>query len=307
MQTALTLTAPWLSDYRAFMSVHQNFFLGCAVWAYKGWLGDFFPPHSRAADFLRLYSQRLTAVEINATFYGVPSRDTVTRWAAETPPSFQFCPKLPRDLTHKGLLQPSIPHALTFGKLMQGLGDRLGPIFVQLPPRYGPKMLNDLSAFLSAWPQKEIPLAVEVRHLDWFREPHALALTSLLESLSVGRVLLDTRPLYEGPDDPQSGMKWRKPKLPLQLSVTAPFSLVRFISHPRRERNTPFVEEWGTHVERWLQRGTHIYFFVHCPIEDHSPGTARYFHSLLEQRKIPVPPLLWNALQSPPTQLNLFQ
>ena len=203
---SLPLTPTPDADYRTCMSTSTNFYLGCAVWAYKGWLGDFFPASSRAADFLRLYSQRLTAVEINATFYGVPSRDTVTRWAEETPPGFQFCPKLPRDLTHRGLLQPSIPHALTFGKLMQTLGDRLGPIFVQLPPQYGPTMLNDLHAFLSAWPREEIPLAVEVRHLDWFREPHAHALTSLLESLGVGRVLLDTRPIYEGPDDPQIGM-----------------------------------------------------------------------------------------------------
>ena len=285
----------------------SNFFLGCAVWAYKGWLGDFFPPQSRAADFLRLYSQRLTAVEINATFYGVPSRDTVTRWAEETPPGFQFCPKLPRDLTHRGLLQPSVPHALAFGKLMQTLDDRLGPIFLQLPPQYGPTMLNDLHVFLSSWPREEIPLAVEVRHPDWFREPHASALTSLLDGLGIGQVLLDTRPIYEGPNDPQIGMERRKPKLPLRPNVTAPFSLVRFITHPQRESNKLFMEEWATHVERWLRQGTRIYFFVHCPIEEHSPGTARYFQRLLEQRKIPVSPLPWNAIPSTPTQLSLFQ
>ncbi len=289
------------------MPVSQNFFLGCAVWAYKGWLGDFFPPKSPAADFLRLYSQRLTAVEINATFYGVPSRDTVKRWAAETPAGFQFCPKLPRELTHKGLLQPSIPHALSFGKLMQTLGDRLGPIFMQLPPQYGPTMLNDLNAFLSAWPQHEIPLAVEVRHPDWFREPHAQTLTSLLERLHIGRVLLDTRPIYQGPDDPQIGTERRKPKLPLQPSVSAPFSVVRFISHPQRESNNSFIEEWVTHVAQWLRQGTRIYFFVHCPIEEHSPGTARHFQHVLEQRKIPVPPLPWDSIKTAPTQLSLFR
>jgi uncharacterized protein YecE (DUF72 family) len=67
------------------------------------------------------------------------------------------------------------------------------------------------------------------------------------------------------------------------------------------------MEEWGTHVERWLRQGTRIYFFVHCPIDEHSPGTARYFQRLLEQRKIPVPPLPWNAILSTPTQLSLFQ
>ncbi|MBM4256170.1 MAG: DUF72 domain-containing protein [Deltaproteobacteria bacterium] len=288
------------------MASLSHFFLGCAVWAYKGWLGEFFPPGSRTADFLRLYSQRLTAVEINATFDGVPSRETVTRWAAETPPGFRFCPKLPRDLTHKGLLQPSIPGALQFGKLMQGLGDRLGPIFVQLPPQYGPTMLHDLGAFLATWPRQEIPLAVEVRHPDWFREPHSSALTSLLERNSVGRVLLDTRPIYEGPDDPQVGMERRKPKLPLHPCVTAPFSLVRFISHPQQKSNNQFMEEWLTQVEQWLHQGIQIYFFVHCPIEEHSPGTARHFQSLLEQRKIPVPSLPWNTVTSAPTQLRLF-
>ena len=190
---------------------------------------------------------------------------------------------------------------------MQGLGDRLGPIFAQLPPPYSPAMLNDLSAFLSAWAQHEIPLAVEVRHPDWFSEPHASALTSLLDRLGIGRVLLDTRPIYEGPDDPQLGTERRKPKLPLQPSVTAPFSFVRFITHPQRESNKLFMEEWGTYVERWLRQGTRIYFFIHCPIEEHSPGTARDFQRLLEQRKIPVPPLPWNAIPSTPTQLSLFQ
>lgn len=290
------------------MSVSGNFFLGCAVWAYKGWVGDFYPARSRQTDFLRLYSQRLTAVEVNATFYAVPNKETVRRWAADTPPGFAFCPKLPRELTHRGLLQPSIPEALQFVELMREFGDRLGPIFMQLPPQYGPELLLDLTKFLRAWPHETVPLAVEVRHADWFREPHALALTSLLEQFAIGRVLLDTRPIYQGlDDDPQIGNERRKPNLPLQPTVTAPFSVVRFISHPQRELNQLFLDEWAGRVETWLRQGTRIYFFVHCPVEDHSPGTARAFQRLLEQQGTPIPPLPWNALRTPPTQLSLFQ
>jgi uncharacterized protein YecE (DUF72 family) len=288
------------------MSEPRNFFLGCAVWAYKGWIGDLYPPNSRQRDFLRLYSQRLTAVEGNTTFYAVPDRDTVARWAADTPPGFAFCPKLPRGLTHKNILQPAIPGALQFLEQMQGLGDRLGPIFAQLPPHYRPALLDDLTAFLTAWPRGEAPLAVEVRHPDWFHEPHASALTSVLERLGVGRVLLDSRPIYDGPDDPQVSRERRKPKLPLQPSVTAPFSLVRFISHPHRECNQPFLEEWAGYVGRWLRQGTRIYFFVHCPVEAQSPGTARYFQHLLEQHGVPVPSLPRNGLRSGPAQLSLF-
>jgi uncharacterized protein YecE (DUF72 family) len=289
------------------MSVPRNFFLGCAVWSYKGWVGDFYPPDSRQADFLRLYSRRLTAVEGNTTFYAVPDAETVARWAAETPPGFAFCPKLPRDLTHKSVLRPSIPGALQFLQQMQGLGDRLGPIFAQLPPHYGPLLLDDLTAFLSAWPRDEAPLALEVRHRDWFREPHAGVLTGLLEELGVGRVLLDTRPIYNAPDDRQIHSERRKPKLPLQPCVTAPFSLVRFISHPHWEYSRSFLEEWVGLVDRWLRQGVQIYFFVHCPVEARSPGTARHFQQLLEQRGVPVPPLPWNTLAPPPAQLSLFR
>jgi len=288
------------------MSVASNFFLGCAVWAYKGWIGDFYPAHSRQADFLRLYSQRLIAVEVNATFYAVPNKETVRRWAAETPPGFAFCPKLPRDLTHRGLLLPSIPGALQFLELMQEFGDRLGPIFMQLPPQYSPTLLDDLTTFLRAWPRQSVPLVVEVRHPDWFREPHARALTALLEQLAIGRVLLDTRPIYQGLDDPQIGNARRKPQLPLQPTVTAPFSMVRFISHPQPELNQLFLEEWAVRVDTWLRQGTRIYFFVHCPIDEHSPGTARSFQQMLEQKGTPIPPLPWNALRTPPTQLSLF-
>jgi uncharacterized protein YecE (DUF72 family) len=303
---ALSLVLPLASGYRAFMSTPRDFFLGCAVWAYKGWIGDLYPSGSRPADFLRLYSRRLTAVEGNTTFYAIPDQDTITRWVAETPLGFAFCPKLPRELTHQRLLQPSIPGALDFLKHMQGLGDRLGPIFAQLPPHYGPDLLDDLTAFLSAWPRREAPLALEVRHPDWFREPQASALMATLERFGVGRVLLDTRPIYEGPDDPQAGVERRKPKLPLQPGVTAPFSLIRFISHPHQEFNRSYMEEWAGLIERWLCQGTRIYLFVHCPIEAQSPGTARLFQQVLEQHGVPVPPLPWNKLGSGLAQLRLF-
>jgi uncharacterized protein YecE (DUF72 family) len=85
----------------------MNFLLGCAVWAYKGWVGELYPKGSKAAEFLPLYTQRFTTVEGNTTFYAVPNQETVVSWASQMPPGFEFCPKLPRQLTHNGLLEPS--------------------------------------------------------------------------------------------------------------------------------------------------------------------------------------------------------
>ncbi|MCC5638364.1 DUF72 domain-containing protein [Nostoc sp. CHAB 5844] len=284
----------------------MNFFLGCAVWAYKGWVGEFYPPGTRATEFLRLYSRRLTTVEGNTTFYAVPNQETVSRWLAETPPGFEFCLKLPRDITHKGLLQPNIPAALKFLERMQLLGKRLGPMFVQLPPSYPPTLIDDLTAFLEAWPRENASIALEVRHCDWFQEPYTSQLTALLEKLGVGRVLLDSRPIYNGEDDPQLQSERRKPKLPVQFSVTASFSLIRFISHPTLSENQQFMAEWVTQIQQWLQAGTRIYFFVHCPLEERSPQNAHHFQKLLEQSGVEVPPLPWNYLDHPPSQLSLW-
>jgi uncharacterized protein YecE (DUF72 family) len=283
-----------------------NFYIGCAVWAYKGWVGELYPPGTRNADFLNLYSRRFTTVEGNTTFYATPNAETVTRWATETPPGFEFCLKLPKNITHQKLLQPHIPEALAFLEQMRPLGTHLGPVFAQLPPSYSPALLDDLTAFLTAWPRTETPLALEVRHIDWFQEPHASNLTSLLEELGVGRVLLDSRPIYTGDDDPQLLSERRKPKLPVQFSVTAPFTLIRFISHPQLSMNQIFMEEWVRQIQEWLQAGIKIYFFVHCPTEDMSPINARYFQQLLEESGVLVPPLPWNNLQQAPHQLSLW-
>src|SRR5579883_254147 len=282
-----------------------NFRIGCAIWGYKGWLGELFPADSRAAEFLHLYSRRFATVEGNTTFYSIPDAETVTRWATETPDGFEFCLKLPKSLTHNGLLQPALPDTVAFLETMRGLGDRLGPLFAQLPPSYSPARFADLEAFLTALPRHEAEFALEVRHLDWFKPPHAEKLTDLLARLGVGRVLLDTRPIYDAPDDPQLHSERKKPKLPLQPSVTAPFSLIRFISHPDRALNQSYLEEWVTLVDQWLQHGARIYFFVHCPVEARSPVNARHFQTLLEQRHVAVPPLPWNSIDTP-TQLNLF-
>lgn len=284
----------------------MSFFIGCAVWAYKGWVGELYPQGSRSGEFLHLYSRRFTTVEGNTTFYAVPNQETVTRWATETPPGFEFCLKLPRDVTHKGLLQPHIPDALDFLQRMRLLGKRLGPMFAQLPPSYSPDSINDLTTFLEAWHHDEVPLALEVRHQNWFTEPHASNLTALLQRLGVGRVLLYSRPIYTGDDDPQLKSERRKPKVPVVYSVTAPFCLIRFISHPNLSVNQPFMEEWVIQIKQWLQQDKRIYLFVHCPVEERSPNTARYFQKLLETSGAAVPSLPWNILDHPPNQLSLW-
>jgi uncharacterized protein YecE (DUF72 family) len=285
------------------------FRLGCAVWACKDWTGEFFPPGSRASDYLKLYGERLTTVEGNTTFYSLPSPDMVKRWANETPEHFRFCPKIPRTISHEGALTPHLAKALDFLRLMQGLGIRLGPLLLQLPPSYSPASYEDLAAFLTAWPRAEAQIALEVRHLDWFKPADANRLNGLLTALGVGRILLDTRPIYEldsNEGDPQLRSERPKPRVPLQPEVTAAFSIVRYISHPECDRNNEYLAQWFEHFRHWLTQGTSIYMFVHCPIEAHSVTIAHRFQAMLEKAAVEVPALPWNLLERPPEQLALF-
>ena len=284
----------------------MSFWLGAALWGYKEWTGEFFPPKSRAADFLKLYSRRLTTVEGNTTFYSVPDAATVQRWAAETPTGFKVCPKLPRDVTHQGSLAERRAGAIAFLDRMQPLGDRLGPLFAQLPPSYSPSQFEDLAAFLQAWPRDRAELALEVRHIQWFQEPYAQRLNTLLQDLGIGRVLLDTRPIYDCPDDPQVLSERKKPRVPLCTDTPTDFCLVRYISHPDFSFNAPYWDEWVPRVDQWLRAGKRVYFFVHCPQEQHSVTFARHLQALLEAAQAPVPPLPWNELAAPPAQLSLF-
>ncbi|MEM7066326.1 MAG: DUF72 domain-containing protein [Cyanobacteria bacterium P01_B01_bin.77] len=286
-----------------------SFRLGCAVWAYKEWLGDFYPAGSRATNFLRLYGERLTCVEGNTTFYSIPTPEMVQRWVDNTPDTFRFCPKLPRTVTHRGALVPQLADALSFLSLMQGLGARLGPIFAQLPPRYSPASFADLENFVAGWPHATNPLAVEVRHLDWFKSPQSERLNSLLAKFNVGRVLLDSRPVFtwsHPTDDPQLRSERKKPRVPLLPVTTANVVLVRYISHPELDRNRDFLAGWVERVGEWLAQGLSVYFFVHCPTEVKSPAIARYFQEQLEKTGIDVSPLPWSLIEAEPQQLGLF-
>ena len=286
----------------------MNFYLGCAVWSYREWVGDLYPPNSRERDFLSLYSRRLTAVEGNTTFYAIPSIDTIKKWVAQTPKGFKFCPKLHRQITHQGLLTPHLPQALNFLSKMSHLEDRLGTIFIQLPPSYSPAYLQDLREFLTACSRTKISLALEVRHLDWFQPEYRDRLNSLLLKLNIARVLLDTRPIYNCPDDPQKNSQRRKPKVPLQPEILGDVGLVRFISHPQARYNETFFHQWTDSIDRWLSLNKTIYFFVHCPQEVRSPSTVKLFDSLLQKccHRSSIPPLPWNQIAPHPTQLSLF-
>lgn len=269
-------------------------YLGCPVWTHKGWQGTLYPKGTKQGDYLRVYSRTFNTVEGNTTFYAVPNEETVARWAAATPEGFRFCPKLPRDISHGGSLQKNMAAAYAFIERMQGLGEKLGPIFIQLPPSYGIDQIDDLQTFLEAWP-RDVQLSVEVRHPDFFTPEGNTTLNWLLTDFAIARVLMDVRPIRlnpvaEGDQEALDTALDRKPDVPLLPDVTAPFSLVRYIGHPQRELNASFLDEWAERIKGWNEQGTDIYFICHCPDDTYAPGLCKDLQARLAQVGLSEPP-----------------
>ena len=122
---------------------------------------DFYPAGTKPGDFLRTYAERLPTVELNATFYRLPSEEQLRAWAAQTPDGFRFAVKMSRQITHFGRVD-GIP---TFCERVRALGDRLGPILVQLPPSR-PRDEGLLRLFLDSL-DPELRYAFEFRHDSW--------------------------------------------------------------------------------------------------------------------------------------------
>jgi uncharacterized protein YecE (DUF72 family) len=147
--------------------VTMRIHVGTSGFAYKEWRGSFYPEVMKEKEMLRYYAERLGTVEVNNTFYRMPARETMLRWAEQVPDGFTFVLKASQRITHRQRLSPE--SAETVGVLFDvavALGDHLGPVFFQTPPLLK-KDAPRLRAFLGCLPAGH-PVAFEFRHESWF-------------------------------------------------------------------------------------------------------------------------------------------
>ncbi|MFZ5813583.1 MAG: DUF72 domain-containing protein [Thermodesulfobacteriota bacterium] len=142
--------------------------VGTSGWSYAHWKGPFYPESLPAGEMLAAYAARLASVEANGFFYGLPPPGAVARWHDRTPAGFVFAVKASRYLTHiKKLTDPAEPVARLL-EATAGLGPKLGPVLLQLPPRWKPDAAR-LDAALAAFPPGQ-RLAVEPRDPRWVED-----------------------------------------------------------------------------------------------------------------------------------------
>ena len=263
--------------------------LGTQGWNYDAWVGPFYPIGTRGADYLSLYARAFNTVEVDSTFYAPPSAKTMRDWAARVPDGFTFALKLPKEISHESRLRDETGLAPIFFERARELGDKLGPILIQLGPDFMPDERPALADFLSLLPL-DLQFAVEFRQRGWIDED----ILALLTDHNVALALTDAR--------------WipRKTMLSLAERPTADFAYVRWMgpnrdivdySHIQFDR-TRELEAWS-HVLRGLaDRVKVVWGFANNHFAGHSPSTARDLQKLVGQE--PVMP------ESLATQRRLF-
>ncbi len=235
--------------------------IGCSGWEYSHWRGEFYPPALPRARWLDHYAGVFDTVEINATFYRLPEASTFTRWRERVPPGFLFAVKASRYLTHvRRLRDPADPLHRFFSRA-RVLGDRLGPVLYQLPPRWRLD-LDRLRVFLEAVPP-DVPQAVEFRDPSWYSD----ATFDVLERHGVALCLHDL-------GDAASPRR-----------VTAPFVYVRFhgaATHGGRYADHE-LRDWAVWLAQQVQAGRAIYAYFNNDVGGHAPRNARTLRRFVRQ------------------------
>lgn len=207
--------------------------VGTSGYSYAEWKGSFYPEDLPASEMLRYYAGRLSTVEINNTFYRMPSVKLLAGWAEQVPAGFRFALKASQRITHQKRLKEAGEEVAYFFGSASILGDRLGAVLFQLPPNLK-KDLPRLAAFLELLPAGS-RCAFEFRHTSWFEE-------DLFETLrSRGAALC----IAEDED------------LATPLEATASWGYLRL---RRQDYGEKELQEWAERIRRQRWSDTYVFF-----------------------------------------------
>jgi len=235
-------------------------YIGTSGWSYPLWHGPFYPadlPRSRELEF---YASRFPAVELNNTFYSLPSADTLAGWAERTPAAFHFTAKLSRYVTHMKKLRDAEEPLSGFLDRIAALGDKAGPVLVQLPPNWGfdePRLADFLAAL-----DARFRYAFEFRDPSWFddraldllaRHDAALCIYDLAGETSPRQVTTDF--VYVRLHGPQPGY--------------------------RGSYDTTTLAGWAGALSTWSSQGRNVFVFFDNDADGSAPTDAARLDAML--------------------------
>lgn len=236
-------------------------FVGCAKWGRKDWVGKIYPPGTKESDFLSLYAKHFNCIELNATFYRIPTVSQTSGWAAKVGKDFKFSPKFTDKISHLKRLKDVKELTDQFLEGISGFKENLGPVFLMPHPGMSPKTLDTTEAFIQTLP-KDIELFVELRNPQWFADPEAFQkVFSMLEKNKAGSIITDA-----------SG---RRDCVHMRLTTATAF--IRFVGNGLHPTDYTRVDDWVQRIKKWMENGIQkVYFFMHQHEEIHSPALCKY-------------------------------
>ncbi len=252
--------------------ITNNIQIGTSGFSYKDWLGNFYPQFCPPADFLKFYNSKFKTVELDSTFYRIPTEATVRKWAKISCEKFIFSAKFPNKVTHEGEIESRINNAHHFINVMKNLGPKLGPLLLQFPYSFKPDRESLLSELISELPS-DIKIAVELRNKQWLDVD---SIFDLFKKRNIAFCLID------------------HPWMPRKEICTADFHYIRFLGDRKKIDNdfsyVRFSREediawWGDFIAREESLNKKIYAYFNNHYSGHAPSTA---YSLIEKLSGPA-------------------
>ena len=241
-----------------------QYYIGTSGWHYDHWRYRFYPEKLRKPDWLDFYARHFNTVELNNSFYRLPSENAFATWYDSSPASFSFAVKVTRFITHIKRLKNSEEPADTLIARARGLGEKLGPLLYQLPPN----MHRDderLESFLSILP-REMRHVFEFRHESWLEE----GVFEILRRYNTGFCVFDM------------------PVLSCPLVATADFAYIRFHGSTGLYSSCYSDEELVDWAGRLADLGTDlkaVYIYFNNDAEAFAVKNALTLHSYLQSMK----------------------
>lgn len=236
----------------------ENISIGCAKWN-KTDLKGFYPKGTK--DELTYYATQFNSIELNATFYGMPTAEQVQTWKEKTPKDFKFFPKITNTVSHFRRLLNVTDVVTQFASAVLNFDEKLGMVFLQLHDNFKPKDYERLEKFVQDWP-KEVPLAIELRNTEWFTDEEVFnTVCELFEMNNITNIIVDTA--------------GRRDMLHMRLTTSDAF--IRYVG-ANAESDYARLDDWLERIKIWKKEGLqNLYFFVHQNVEKASPLLSAYF------------------------------
>ena len=250
--------------------------IATCAWSFEDWRGAFYPAHLAQARWLEFYARQLPAVEVDSTFYHIPTPHTAAHWYEITPPGFRFACKLPREITHDRKLRDASDVLAEFLAALAPLGEKLACVLVQTAPFFTPQRdATALREFVRALPG-DVRFAFEFRHAGW----HVPRFAHLLQEHRACWVWSDSTPLEQQAEGAFAF-----------LPDTADFAYVRLLGDLGKKYDPaghtmhryrgllwprdPGLESWAVRIRQAVEAGREVFVAASNHYEGFAPLTCQ--------------------------------